>query len=199
MSTDVSPCSAACSFECQPEAPRKEENENNEHRFSMFRSLADTSPETVTLADLRMFVSEGMCAEQVDRIRAETDKMRRQALKRRLPCVTVSGEFAGGHRAEHLVRHSGLLCVDFDAEDNSCLAGHAGEWRDRLAKDRAVALAFVSASGNGVAAVCRIDPERHAESFDALCGHFRTAYGLEADRSGRDVSRLRYQIGRAHV
>ena len=163
-----------------------------EYRFSMFRSLADTSPETLTLADLRMFISEGLCAELVDRIRAEPDKARRSELKRGLPCVTVSGEFAGDHKAEHLVRHSGLLCVDFDAAENPNLAGSAGEWRDRLAKDELVMLAFVSASGNGVAAVCRIEPERHAEAFDALREHFRIHHGLEADRSCRDVSRLRF-------
>jgi hypothetical protein len=96
------------------------------YRFSMFRSLADTSPETVTLADLRMFISEGLCAELVDRIRAEPDKARRSELKRGLPCVTISGEFAGGHKAGQLVRHSGLLCVDFDAADNPDMAGRAG-------------------------------------------------------------------------
>ena len=163
-----------------------------EYRFSMFDSLADDRPKTVTLADLRTFISEGLCAELVDRIRAEPDKARRSELKRGLPCVTISGEFAGGHKAEHLVRHSGLLCVDFDAADNPCLAEQADEWRDRLAKDESVTLAFVSASGNGVAAVCRIEPERHAEAFDALREHFRIHHGLEADRSCRDVSRLRF-------
>jgi P4 family phage/plasmid primase-like protien len=128
----------------------------------------------------------------VGRIRSEPDKARRSELKRGLPCVTLSGEFAGGHKAENLVRHSGLLCLDFDAADNPCLEGHSGEWRDRLAKDSAVAMAFVSASGNGVAAVCRIDPERHTESFDALREHFRIGHGLSADKSCRDVSRLRY-------
>ena len=168
------------------------EDLTGEYRFSMFRTLADTSPQTVTLADLRLLLSEGMCADLVDRIRAEPDKARRSELKRGLPCVTVSGEFVGGHKAEHLVRHSGLLCVDFDAAENPNLAGSAGEWRDRLAKDESVMLAFVSASGNGVAAVCRIEPERHAEAFDALREHFRIHHGLEADRSCRDVSRLRF-------
>ena len=93
----------------------------------MFRTLADTAPQPVTLTDFVMLLREGYCSELVDRIRAETDKMRRQALKRRLPCVTVSGEFAGGHRAEHLVRHSGLLCMDFDAADNACLEVRAEE------------------------------------------------------------------------
>jgi len=162
------------------------------YRFSMFRSMADMSPETVTLADLRMFISEGLCAELVDRIRAEPDKARRSELKRGLPCVTISGEFAGGHKAGQLVRHSGLLCVDFDAADNPDMAGRAGEWRDRLAKDEAAMLAFVSASGNGVAVVCRIEPERHAEAFDALREHFRIRYGLTADRSCGDVTRLRF-------
>ena len=111
-----------------------------EYRFSMLGSLADDRPKIVTLADLRMFVSECLCAELVDRIRAEPDKARRSELKRGLPCVTISGEFAGGHKAEHLVRHSVLLCVDFDAADNPDMTGCAGEWRDRLAKDEAARL-----------------------------------------------------------
>ena len=56
------------------------EHLSGECRFSMFRTLADTSPQTVKLADLRMFISEGMCAELVDRIRAEPDKARRSEL-----------------------------------------------------------------------------------------------------------------------
>lgn len=79
------------------------EDLQSECRFSMFASLADARPKTVTLADLRMLISEGKCAELVNRIRAEPDKARRSEFKRGLPCVTVSGEFAGGHKAEHLV------------------------------------------------------------------------------------------------
>ena len=36
------------------------EDLTGEYRFSMFRTLADTSPQTVTLADLRLLLSEGM-------------------------------------------------------------------------------------------------------------------------------------------
>jgi len=64
-------------FETLSAADFPGENPTGEHRLSMFRSITDTAPRTVTLADLRMFISEDMCAELVDRIRAEPDKARR--------------------------------------------------------------------------------------------------------------------------
>lgn len=160
--------------------------------FSLYGSLADPSPQTVTLDELLMLVTEGESKAEVAKIRGEPDKRRRAELKRRLPCVAVSGEFEGGHGAEHLVRHSGLICLDLDAEHNPCMDGCAAEWRDKLAQDEFVRAAFVSASGNGVAVVCRIEAERHAEAFDALQAHFKGRHGLAVDPSCRDVTRLRF-------
>lgn len=160
--------------------------------MSLFRSIDDTAPQTVTLDDLRDLVADGSCRETVMRVRAEDDKKKRDAIKRGLPCVTVSGVFAGGHRAEHLSVRSGLICVDFDSKDNPCMAGCADQWRDKLAEDEFVRLAFVSAGGDGVAAVCRIEAERHGEAFDALKAYFSGRHGLAIDRSCRDVTRLRF-------
>jgi len=163
-----------------------------EYRFSLYKSLADPAPQTVTLEELRALVGEGECKGLVCKIRAEPDKDKQDSIKAWLPCVTVSGEFSGGHRAEHLVKHSGLLCVDFDEKDNPSMTGCADQWRDKLTKDEFVRMAFVSARGNGVAAVCRIDGERHSEAFDALSAYFKSRHGLIIDKQCRDVTRLRF-------
>lgn len=160
--------------------------------FSLFGSLADPSPQTVTLDELVMLLTEGESKIEITKIRGEPDKKRRAELKRRLPCVAVSGEFEGGHGAEHLVRHSGLICLDLDADRNPCMVGCAAEWRDKLVQDEFVRAAFVSASGNGVAVVCRIEGDRHAEAFDALQAYFKGRHGLAVDPSCRDVTRLRF-------
>lgn len=163
-----------------------------EYRFSLYKSLADPAPQTVTLEDLRMLVSEGEFSDLITKLRGEPDEDRQKALKKMLPCVAISGEFSGGHHSEHFIQHSGLICIDFDADKNPNMAGCADEWRDKLVTDEFVRMAFVSARGNGVAAVCRIETERHSEAFDALQAYFKSRHGLIIDKSCRDVTRLRF-------
>lgn len=162
------------------------------YTFSLFKNVADTAPENVTLDDFAEMVSGGEWSDLIGRIRAEPDEDKQQALKRKLPCVTVSGTFQGGHNAANMVIHSGLICVDFDAHDNPAMEGCAAEWREKLTNDPFVKLAFVSARGNGVAAVVRIEPDRHGDAFDSLMEYFKGEHGLNVDRSCRDVTRLRF-------
>ena len=163
-----------------------------ECRFSLFASMSDTSPTAVTLDDFILMVEQGHCADAIARIRNEPDKRRRQTLKKALPAVTVSGLFDGGHGEANLTAHSGLICLDFDAERNPHLAESIHDVRDIIAEDAFVKAAFISASGNGLAVICRIEPDSHARAYAALAQYFSGQYGLAADTSGRDVSRLRY-------
>ena len=163
-----------------------------EYRFSLYKSLADPAPQTVTLDELRMLVSEGEYSQLITKIRGTPDEDRQKALKRMLPCVTISGEFSGGHHSEHFIQHSGLICIDIDADTNPSVNGCAGQWRDKLSKDEFVRMAFVTARGNGVAAVCRIEADKHSEAFDALQAYFKSRHGLVIDKSCRDVTRLRF-------
>lgn len=168
------------------------EDVQREYRFSMYKSLADSAPQTVTLDEFRSLVTDGDYADLIARLRGEPDEERQKALKKMLPCVTVSGEFSGGHHTEHFVNHSGLICLDFDDKDNPSIHGCADQWRDKLTKDEFVRMAFVTARGNGVAAVCRIEADRHSEAFDALSAYFKSRHGLIIDKQCRDVTRLRF-------
>jgi hypothetical protein len=134
----------------------------------------------------------GEWSDLIGKLRAETDEGRQQALKRKLPCVTVSGIFEGGHHSDNMIRHSGLICLDFDGKDNPTLAGCADMVRDKLANDPFVNLVFVSARGKGVAAIVRIEPDRHGAAFDGLADHFKKEHGLIADKSCCDATRLRF-------
>lgn len=163
-----------------------------EYTFSLYKSLADPAPQTVTLEDLRLLVSEGEYSGIITRLRGEPDESRQKEIKKMLPCVAVSGVFCGGHHTQHFRSHSGLICIDFDADKNPCMVGCADQWRDKLAADEFVRLAFVSARGNGVAAVCRIEGDRHSEAFDALQAYFKSRHGLVIDGQCRDVTRLRF-------
>lgn len=163
-----------------------------EYRFSLFASMSDKSPQEITLDGFILMVEQGHCADAIARIRNEPDKRRRQSLKKSLPAVTVSGLFSGGHGEANLTAHSGLICLDFDGERNPHLAESIGDVRDIIAEDEFVKAAFISASGNGLAVICRVEPDSHARAYAALAQYFSGQYGLAADTSGRDVARLRY-------
>jgi hypothetical protein len=162
------------------------------YTFSIFKNVADTAPEQITLDDFAGMVSSGEWSDVIGRIRAETDEDKQQVLKRKLPCVTVSGVFLGGHHASNMVKHSGLICLDFDSHDNPSMDGCAEAVRDKLSNDPFVKVAFVSARGNGVAAIVRIEPDRHGDAFDNLMAYFRKEHSLNIDRACRDVTRLRF-------
>ena len=162
------------------------------YEFSIFKSLADPCPQTITLDEFVEMIQGGEFSDEIKRLRAEQDEDRQKAIKRTLPCVTVSGVFSGGHHSTNLASHSGLICLDFDADQNAALAGMADHWRDKLAEDQFVKHAFVSARGNGVAAICRIEPDNHAMAFDALAVYFKKEHGLNVDKACRDVTRLRF-------
>ena len=168
------------------------EDVNREHRFSFFPSIASTAPLETTIGAFWEQLASGEYSDMIAKLRAEPNAKKQSALKRNLPCVTFSGVFVGGHALKNLVGHSGLICLDFDAERNPLISGHAADWRDKLADDPFVKLAFVSARGNGVAVVVRIEPERHDQAFDALCAYFRGTYGVMPDKGCRDVTRLRF-------
>lgn len=166
--------------------------EEQDYSFSLFRSLSDTQPELINLEDFAELVAGGEWYHEVSNVREAQDKKARNAAKKLLPAVTVSGRFFGGHHSDHLQEHSGLICMDFDPDDNPFLVERVEEFRETLEQDQFVKLAFASASGKGLAVICRIEPEQHGKAFDALSEWFRQSYGLKADKSCRDVTRLRF-------
>lgn len=105
-------------------------------------------------------------------------------LKRKLPAVMFSGRFAR-RSSKDLDSHSGLICMDVDKIKSPATKV------DEMRFDPHVVAAFVSPSGNGLKAIFAVPAEadRHKDSFESAKRYLAT-YGLEADESGKDVSRL---------
>ncbi len=101
-----------------------------------------------------------------------------------LPAYTVSGEFATRCK-DGLIRHSGLICLDFDNVSDP-------EALKRSFEDiMFIRYAALSVSGRGVFAIIEIaDPTKHKEYFQALVEYFAKR-GIEVDKQCGDVSRLR--------
>lgn len=113
-------------------------------------------------------------------------KDQRAELKLKIPVVTVSGLFKDAVKNANLVTHSGLICIDFDAVEN------VSQLKAELAKDPYTFAALLSASGNGLAAIVKIDPLKHLEAFTGLKAYYFKNYGQLIDESCKNVSRLRF-------
>ena len=129
----------------------------------------------------------GRFAKNISAVREATeggDLDRASELKRNLPAVMFSGKFAK-RSSKDITEHSGLICMDVDKIEAP------SSKVDEMRFDPHIVAAFVSPSANGLKAIFAIPKsvERHAEAFESAKRYLAT-YGLNADESGKDVSRL---------
>lgn len=131
---------------------------------------------------------KGKFADNVRAVREavkEGDKDKAGEAKLNLPACMFSGTFTR-RSSKDIEEHSGMLCLDFDYIDNP--KGSVDEMR----YDPHIIASFISPSGTGVKTIIAIprDVENHREAFLSASSYIKTVYGLEADESGKDVSRL---------
>ena len=144
-----------------------------------------------TEISLRDFLFCDMYKEQIEYIRSVTDENVQKNLKKQLPLATISGTFAPTRKAENLVAHSNLLCIDIDKKDNMGVT-----WFDDLLHEwhniPQILYAGRSIRGKGWFAIFRIAyPDKHKAQFEALQQDFASS-GLVIDKSCKDVCRMRF-------
>ena len=136
--------------------------------ISIFRNVTEvTKPYNLEPEIIVGRIRSGKSKELVDKIRAESDKDKRNVLKQDLPSITFSGTFT--HRADKDIKqHSGFIALDFDHVDNP------EQLRNELSRDKFVYMAFISPSGDGVKAVVKIPNkiETHKASALSLSRYF---------------------------
>ena len=88
-------------------------------------------------------------------------------IKQQIPAVTISGIFKESVKNANLLTHSGLICIDFDAVENPA------QLKAELSKDPYSFAALLSASGNGLAAIVRIEADRDRKSTRLNSSHER--------------------------
>lgn len=160
----------------------------NKILVSVFDNYRSTKP-SGEVNPLEWFKNENKYKSIVDLIRATTDKTERSRLKSLLPAITPSGTFSE-RKADKLVIHSGIICIDIDGQDNPQILDFE-ELKSELAKNKHILLCALSVSGNGLFCFIPIAyPERHKEHYNSLQEDFK-AMGITIDKSCSDVSRLR--------
>lgn len=155
--------------------------------ISVYNGVRDVYGTTYTL---REFLSDTGHIQEIEYLRTLQTKEERNAIKRRLPQACVSGIFQPTRKADNLVKHSGLICVDIDRKDNQDI----DNWTDlkqELAKLPQVAYISLSVSANGYFLILPLRyPEFHKQQFEQLKRDF-SKMGITIDPACGDVSRLR--------
>jgi hypothetical protein len=143
---------------------------------------------TITIADYFALVRSGQYLGQIEAYRntRSLSKDEQAAEKIKIPAVTISGVFKANVSNANLTQHSGLICIDFDAVED------VAQLKRELEKDTYTFAALLSVSGNGLAALVRIEPEQHLAAFEGLKAYYFKNYGQLIDASCKNVSRLRF-------
>lgn len=140
--------------------------------------------ETLSIGTFMNGVQKGRWKPETERIRSETSKEQRKALKNSLPQITPSGVFLD-RKETGLVQHSGFLLLDFDHVPD------VGKKREEIVADKYVAGTFISAGGQGLGAWIRIDPNKHEAAFLSLEKYFWEKYGVVADVGRKHIAATR--------
>jgi predicted P-loop ATPase len=147
--------------------------------ISVFKTALDTNPEVnISFYTFLGYVKDGRWQDEVLAVRLGKKD------KKTMPAVTPSGTFSK-RRADSLQQHSNILCVDIDFKDNEDADIEA------LKNDPYTWAVHRSVGGLGWVAYFRIDGSKHLEAYLGLEKYLADYYKVIADKSCKDVSRLR--------
>lgn len=156
-------------------------------KVSIFQNY--NSPDNPQEVNLLTFLKSAKYKTEVEAIRAIAEKDKRDGLKAKLPAITPSGLFNRREEAA-LVKHSGLIQIDIDAQDNRHISNFS-DVKEQLQKLPEMAYLGVSVSGKGFWGLIPLAfPERHKEQFEALKMDF-AKWGLVLDEKPKNVASLR--------
>lgn len=149
--------------------------------FLGFKGSPHTSTGSTTINDFISSIKYGTWRELIEPIRIEENKDKRDALKKKLPTVTIGGLFKI-RSEENLIKHSGFICIDIDSYTD----------KSELAADPYTFAIFKSASGKGLAVIAKINPDKHAESYNWLADYYYAKFGITSDPLPKNVASLRF-------
>jgi hypothetical protein len=157
--------------------------------FSFFKApVSNTKPhKAVSLLQIYNAIKGDYYKDRTQKLRAISDVQQARKFKAaNFDYCTFSGAFES-RNDKALIKHSGLLCIDFDHLQSVDLL------RNQLLQVEYfdTQLLFVSPSGDGLKWIIAIDTARtaHGDYFAAVANYILQTYGVEVDKSGRDISR----------
>ena len=167
--------------------------ENKESKiFSFFKQpVTNVIPyKNITLIDAYRVISGKYLKVKTLKLWSISDKHRNRKYKSaNFPYCTLSGTFTKRNESS-LIRHSGLIALDFDHLENVQAV------KLQLLKDPCLRteLLFVSPNGCGLKWIINIDIENysHPDYFQSVYNYIKETYCIEIDKSCRDVARASF-------
>ena len=160
-------------------------------KVSLFENVYSQTPiKTITYRDW-LFKEIDILRDKVNRVRAEQNS----ELKHTLPCITGSGTIIGTRADNNLKHHNGYIVIDIDYQDNEHFKEeYFSQLKEKVFRNiNEVCYAGHSAGGIGYYLIIGIEnPQRHKEYFNYLASWFRYREDIIIDKSGKNLSRLRY-------
>lgn len=110
----------------------------------------------------------------------------------KLPSFCISCRIKDWRKEENIISHSGLLNIDIDGEQNL----HIEDWhemRDRICDQLpTIVSCFLSARGNGLSFVVKINPSKHRETYSSIGFDLQKRFNIYIDPSCKNPTRLRF-------
>lgn len=157
--------------------------------FSYFKSpVTNTIPKKdINLLQVYQLLKSKEFGDCTNKLRSISEKQDARKYKAaQFDYVTFSGSFSK-RNDKSLLRHSGLIAVDFDHIDNTA------ELKIKLLQDEyfETELLFVSPSGDGLKWIIPIDLTKANQQvyFKGVSNYIKHTYHIDVDQSGKDVSR----------
>lgn len=159
-------------------------------QFSLFQNKFDKQPVNITIQKLATDLRGKWkpMIEEIHRLRDEGKHAEADKIKADLPCITVCGVFEGGHQATQIREYNHTVSLDFDD------AGDKLQAACQLCREHpAVALCFITCSGNGLRVVVNVDTpqEQHVSTYKQIGAFFAQLTGLKFDKC-HDLSRISF-------
>ena len=158
------------------------------NKVSFYETIHNKNNTPYSIKQILDLIKNEKYNSQINLIENETDKIKKDKLKKRLPGVTISGLFNESRIKENIKFHSGLIQVDLDNVENIELE------RNKLINDIYSYAVFKSPSGKGLKILVKIPPEinLHEKHFFELEKYYLMNYQLIIDKSCKDISRLMF-------
>lgn len=156
-----------------------------DRKISIYRNQKDAYGAVITL---RQFLFSDKHRREIEYLRSVVNADERKRLKSLLPMATISGLFSY-RDTQHLIEHSGLICIDIDGKDNPTM--NVGQTKLMLAEFEEMAYVGLSVGGKGLFCIVPIAyPNKHKEHFLSLQSDFKDK-GIVIDDNCKDITRPR--------
>lgn len=160
-------------------------------KISLFNSANDSSipSEEITEQEFIDLIKAEHFKKEIELLRQEEDKDKKNVLKKQLPAITLSGTFTE-RKSDKIKTHSGRLQIDLDGIKEKGLDPESV--KQKLMELPWIRASFISPSGNGVKGIAVIPPsiEDHKEIFNQIDEVLKSRFGLKNDPAVKDTTRL---------